>query len=230
MLMHIYGAEVVLGALIVEPNRMAWRGSKPLAILKIREIPVSVRCANVSRLRSSNDRFSDLAKDFLPFTFVAKHDSVVQVSGPLSSTWDNNVGGSRAVLLYLQEIIALTKQYLGSPQWEIKQTTSRAIADAVLSCGKEVSQTNADILWSVLKDALGGKTWEGKEKVLDAFVAFVQNAPHFWKNNSNVAIDMQKVNSLPLLYQLLLRLFPFITRFVTVDGMKSYSALTPCRQ
>ncbi|KAI9789652.1 MAG: proteasome component M29 [Candelina submexicana] len=110
-----------------------------------------------------------------------------------ASSWDENVGGSRAVLLYLEEIVALAKHSLNAAQWEIKHTTSRAVADAVLSCGNELNLTSAALLWPVLNDALGGKTWEGKERVLDAFIVFIQKAPHFWKGNASVARDMEKL-------------------------------------
>ncbi|KAI9717546.1 MAG: hypothetical protein M1812_004687 [Candelaria pacifica] len=142
---------------------------------------------------SSNDRFAALAKEFLPFAFIAKHDSSKHVEELFASSWHDNVGGSRAVLLYLQEIISLATQHLNAAQWEIKQTTSRAVADVVLSCRHELNQANAALIWPVLRDALGGKTWDGKEIVLNAFVTFVQNAPHFWKDDASVATDMQKL-------------------------------------
>ncbi len=160
---------------------------------------MSVRRANNDAcLPSSNDTFAALAKDFLPFTFVAKHDSNKHVAELFASSWGDNVGGSRAVLLYLEEIVALAQQHLNAAQWDIKQTTSRAIAGAVLSCGNELNQSHAALLWPVLQDALGGKTWEGKEGILDAFVAFVRNTPHYWESSASVAQDMQKV--LLLLY------------------------------
>ena len=77
------------------------------------------------------DRFSAVAASIVPFVFVAKHDPHEQVKEQFQNTWDESVGGSRAVALYLKEILTLSEQYLESPQWALKQTSAKAIADAV---------------------------------------------------------------------------------------------------
>ena len=126
--------------------------------------------------KHATDRFNALAGAILPFVFVAKHDSSERTKMTFKNSWDENVGGSRAVLLYLVDIMNLATQYLDSPKWSIKHTSAFAIAGVAESIGNDVSETDASILWPALKKAISGKTWEGKEKVLRALVKFAKNS------------------------------------------------------
>ena len=141
----------------------------------------------------ATDRFNALAAVFLPFVFFAKHDLDEHVKEQFEKTWTENVGGSRAVLLYLKEINGLSIQRLESPKWAIKHTAALAIADATVSCGTEISGPNAAIIWPALEKTLALKTFDGKEKVLDAFVKFTKAAKSLWEEESSIAAHMKKI-------------------------------------
>ena len=139
------------------------------------------------------DRFNAFASVFLPFVFFAKHDFDEHVKEQFEKTWSENVGGSRAVLLYLKEITELCVEKLKSPKWTIKHTAALAIADTASSAGNEISSANASVIWSALEKALALKTFDGKEKVLDAIIKFTQNAKSYWENETGVADSMKKI-------------------------------------
>ena len=141
----------------------------------------------------ATDRFNALAAVFLPFVFFAKHDLDEHVKEQFEKTWTENVGGSRAVLLYLREIIALSIQRLDSPKWAIKHTAAFAIAEATVSGGADISGPNAAIIWPALEKALTLKTFDGKEKVLGAFVKFTKAAKLLWGEESSIAAQMRKI-------------------------------------
>lgn len=133
--------------------------------------------------------------------FVAKHDPNDQVKEQFVHAWDESVGGSRAVSLYLQEIIELCSAHLDSPQWVLKHTSARTIADtitAVSASETKISKETGQVLWPALEKAQGGKTWEGKETVLKAFVKFVESARPYWESHPDVASAINKVGLLPL--------------------------------
>ncbi|PSK43669.1 hypothetical protein B9Z65_7183 [Elsinoe australis] len=142
----------------------------------------------------ATDRLNSLASEILPFVFVAKHDSHDTVKELFKDTWEDNVGGSRAVSLYLQEIIALASQYLDSPQWAIKHTAAKAISDAVVSvAGLGIDEAAGKAMWPPLEKALAAKTWDGKELVLEAFVKFVESGEKFWASRDDVKATITKV-------------------------------------
>lgn len=126
--------------------------------------------------KRATDRFNSFASDILPFVFIAKHDSSERVKEPFQDTWNETVGGSRTVLLYLKEIVTLATQHLDSPRWSVKHTSAAAIADVVTSFGSEIKDSEAKIIWPALEKALDGKTWEGKEKVLESLVGYIKSS------------------------------------------------------
>lgn len=129
--------------------------------------------ASESISRHSRDRFHDVASSFLPFAFVAKHDSVASVREPYEREWDDNTTGRGAVRLYLKEIVALVSQNLQCQQFGIRQVCAQSIADACASVGDIESLGSATLenLFQVLVDACKGRSWTGKEDVVNALVS-----------------------------------------------------------
>ncbi|RDW73943.1 hypothetical protein BP5796_07385 [Coleophoma crateriformis] len=141
----------------------------------------------------ATDRFNALAADFLPFVFFAKHDLDEHVKEHFEKTWSENVGGSRAVLLYSKEINGLSVERLESPRWTIKHTAALTIADVVSSSGSELSKPNAAAIWPALEKALALKTFDGKETVLNAFVQFSKSGKTLWSEEPSIAASMKKI-------------------------------------
>ena len=142
--------------------------------------------------KRATDRLNALASDVLPFVFVAKHDPYDRAKVLFQEAWNENVGGSRAVLLYLKEIISLSDKYLDSSRWSLKHISAFAVASVVTSSGSEISETNAKIIWPTLEKALASKTWDGKEKILKSFIRFIEYS-HFLATDEVIASQMQKI-------------------------------------
>ncbi|KAI9814743.1 MAG: proteasome component M29 [Pycnora praestabilis] len=147
--------------------------------------------------KQSADRFSALAAEFLPFVFVAKHDSNTAAKELFGKAWDENVAGPRAVVLYLKEITELAGYHLDSTRHAIQHACALAIAEAATSFagGSEPTLANAELLWPRLEKAIGGKSWDGKELVLEAFVKFVEKGSILWKSHASIAVKMRQVQS-----------------------------------
>ena len=146
----------------------------------------------------ASDRFKALAVEILPFVFVAKHDPNEQVRKLYKEAWDENVGGSRAVLLYLKEIVAVASSHLESQRWSIKHTSAFAIAESINSLGNEISEADARTLWPAIEKATSGKTWDGKSRILKALVTLAQNSKLVVKD-AEIERQMQ-VRRLSLVY------------------------------
>ncbi|CAF9933379.1 MAG: proteasome component M29 [Alectoria fallacina] len=140
----------------------------------------------------ATDRFNSLAGDILPFVFVAKHDTSDRAKTLFEDTWSENVGGSRAVLLYLKEIVDLASQHLDSARWSVKHTSAFAVADVVNSSGNAISDANARMVWPALEKALSGKTWEGKEIIVEALISLAKNST-FWSTDQKVGEHFEKI-------------------------------------
>ncbi len=141
----------------------------------------------------ATDHFNSVASEFLPFVFFAKHDLDEHVKDQFEKTWSENVGGSRAVMLYSKEINTLSVTRMESPKWTIKHTAALTIADVIASHGSEISGVDAVAIWPALEKALALKTFDGKEKVLDAFVKFTKAGKSLWASEPSIASQMRKI-------------------------------------
>ncbi|ODH47355.1 hypothetical protein GX48_06526 [Paracoccidioides brasiliensis] len=129
---------------------------------------------SISKL--ANDRIAAFSAAFLPFIFVAMHDTDEQVRDLFSKTWNDNVSGSRAVSLYLQEILVIISSHLDSLRWAIKHTSALAIAKVTSTLDDNIDLETSERIWPIIEKAVSGKTWEGKETVLEGFVKFSRNS------------------------------------------------------
>ena len=142
--------------------------------------------------KHATDRFNALGASVLPFVFIAKYDTDEKVRKPFEMTWSENVGGSRTVLLYMSEILQFTSEHLDSPKWSVKHTSALAVAEAINAAGNNISDDTARKIWPVLEQALAGKTWDGKEKVLKAFVTFSKNS-NLLNSDKEIQRSMEKM-------------------------------------
>lgn len=97
------------------------------------------------------------------------------------------------MILYSREINELSIQNLDCPKWTIKHTAALTIADVVASSGAEISGANAAAIWPALEKALALKTFDGKEKVLDAFVKFMKAGFKLWEAEPTIAAQTKKI-------------------------------------
>ncbi|OAL70156.1 hypothetical protein A7D00_5686 [Trichophyton violaceum] len=146
-----------------------------------------------SMSKLANDRVQAVAAAFLPFIFLGMHDTTDEVKEFFTKTWNDNVSGSRVISLYLDEILDLVSTKLDSPQWPIKHASALSVAKAVLSNDKNMDIPTARSLWPHLEKALEGKTWDGKDKVLEALVKFSSLSKAFLKGRSDIKDRMKTI-------------------------------------
>lgn len=142
---------------------------------------------------SATDRFNALSVDVLPFLFVGKHDPEGSVNETFGKAWSENTGGTGAIKLSLVEIVDMTKTHLTSQRWAIKQTAALSLADACKSIGTDLSAEQLHILWPVLVSATSGKSWDGKEAVLDALVSLAVDGKAHFGNDAGKLQELKKV-------------------------------------
>lgn len=142
--------------------------------------------------KASSDLFMRFATSFLPFAFIGRNDLDDDAKERFDSAWKDNVGGSRALHLYLTEIAGLISQHIGSSLWPIRHACCFAVADLVSSMetGSIYNKEDALLIWPLLEEALNGKTWEGKEKVVQAFPKFVMRSKPIW---ADITAQMKKI-------------------------------------
>ena len=146
--------------------------------------------------KHATDRFSRLSGQLLPLVFLGNHDDQDDVKETFSNTWGEVAGGQRAVLLHLDSICQLAVPMLDDPKWILKHASARAIADAaeaVASLDALAAVAEAPKVWPALSKALGGRSWDGKEVVLEAFGTFFEKVQPLLEQVPDVGKEMTKV-------------------------------------
>ncbi|KAE8147028.1 proteasome stabiliser-domain-containing protein [Aspergillus avenaceus] len=146
-----------------------------------------------STSKLANDRFTAFAATALPFIFISKYDTEEDVSKMFEKIWQENVGGERAISLYIKEITDLASENLDSPRWAIKHTAALGFANAIMALDSELDLGISQYLWPVLEKAMAGKTWNGKEVVLKAFVKFGSQARKLWLEKPQIGSAMKAI-------------------------------------
>lgn len=137
--------------------------------------------------KCSNDVLLRHAPSLLPFAFIGRQDSEDDARKHFETAWKDNIGGTRAVHLYLKEICTLISQHIQSNLWPIKHACCFAVADLAqaMSVSSSYSANDAELVWSNVVVATDGKTWNGKERVIQAYPPFVRHVPGLWPRHGN---------------------------------------------
>jgi len=144
--------------------------------------------------KAANDIFMNAASSFLPFAFIGRRDTEKEVRERFDIPWQENIGGSRAINLYLKEIVELISTHIKSPLWPIKHACCFAVAELIASMEvtDKYSDNDASLLWGLVQEALDGKTWDGKEEVVKVYPKFVRQAQSLWPD-VKISQQMKKI-------------------------------------
>ncbi|KAK7202453.1 proteasome stabiliser-domain-containing protein [Myxozyma melibiosi] len=137
------------------------------------------------------DRVTSLASSILPFVFIAKHDQVKSIREPFEHAWSEHTGGVGAIKLYFGEILEIARDQLENQRWIVRQTAALSVTDASNLVGNQISQTEE--LFTILIKASTGRSWDGKEKVVDGLCALATKMKGFVDRDVQLRDKLLKV-------------------------------------
>lgn len=120
--------------------------------------------------------------------------------------------------LYLTEIVQLANEHLSSPKWLVKQASAKAIASAAVAIGADITEVQIKVLYPALISAMAGRSWEGKEKVLDGYAKFLVFAKNFIIANPAQLAESKRI---------LIREAKKTSIVYATVGMKALAAVAP---
>lgn len=142
---------------------------------------------------AGHDKFETVASAFLPLAYIGQNDTVKLVAKIFEREWIENSSGNNAVKLYLQEICKFAESYLNSNQYHIRQIIARSIANLCNAIDEVTSKDFINVLFDILIEACKGKSWAGKEVVLEALVSFLIKSSSFIKADEDLFSRINKV-------------------------------------
>ncbi|CAM1511873.1 Fc.00g093860.m01.CDS01 [Cosmosporella sp. VM-42] len=153
----------------------------------------------VALAKISPDHFTALETELLPFAYLGSHDTDESTSKAFQEVWDQHAGSSRTVVRYVSEIVALTTRCLDTTQWALRHAGAFTVAAMVTDVASasdasgQISDANLKIIWPAFDKVLALKTFEGKEKLLEAYPKYVEKGRSLWASDSQVAAQMKKI-------------------------------------
>ncbi|OBA20432.1 ARM repeat-containing protein [Metschnikowia bicuspidata var. bicuspidata NRRL YB-4993] len=142
---------------------------------------------------SSADKFDLVASAFLPLAFVGRHDGDTGVSTAFDKEWVEYSSGNNAIKLYFHEIFAICDVNIRSNDYNVRQTMARTIVDVCQSI-ETLLPKEVGPLFTMVLEACKGKSWEGKELVLEALVMIsVKNADYLRENSALMDLVVQTI-------------------------------------
>ncbi len=86
--------------------------------------------------------------------------------------WLDIVPGTEAGLrVYSNEIVAYLQRAITSPSWKLKSQAAAAIGSMAHSLKGLLDPVQRNVLLRILLDGLAGRSWEGKEYLLQALAS-----------------------------------------------------------
>ncbi|KAK9463258.1 proteasome stabiliser-domain-containing protein [Lipomyces oligophaga] len=141
--------------------------------------------------KHASDKFMSLASSILPFVYIAKHDNEKAVKEIFEAVWIENTGGSGAIKLYFGEIMDVVDSQLESQRWTVRQNASLSLADASNLAGSEANEVGR--LFTILIKACLGKSWEGKDKVVEALCILSEKSKEIINRDVTLRDKLYKV-------------------------------------
>ncbi|KAJ3274310.1 hypothetical protein HDV01_003154 [Terramyces sp. JEL0728] len=145
--------------------------------------------------RHSPTAIQDFHGLIIPLAFMGSRDKTqLTISEVWKNLWDENTGGSSlAIKKWKLEIFESCKSILvTNPSWDMKRQVGKALVDFAKSLGGDIVELMPPCL-SLLADALGGRTWAGKEALLEALMTVcISGKEHF----ANCPSDRKKIEDI----------------------------------
>lgn len=153
----------------------------------------SIACESVSKYMG--DRFESFLLAFLPLAFIGKHDSNDIVRSHFDREWSENTSGAGSVRLYEDEIIELSSRYISSNSFEMRKTIGRALIEfcKAVDSYRPLSAQASRKLFDVLINSCQGKSWSGKELLLESLVTIASVTTDLIRKDDELFQRIKKV-------------------------------------
>ncbi|CAI2172736.1 418_t:CDS:10 [Funneliformis geosporum] len=137
--------------------------------------------------KHASDEMKRIYVEVLPLTYYGKHDSDSSIKNVWNEIWEDNASGSTGTIkLYLNEIIVLLSTLLESPSWPTKRQAALTMADVAKSIEQSLIPHMEQVL-PLLLDGLSGRTWAGKEALVEALAAASVSCREYFESDENRA-------------------------------------------
>jgi proteasome component ECM29 len=121
----------------------------------------------------------------LPLAFMGARDTFsTALKEVWEKVWEENTGGSsNAIKKWKKDLFDSCSNILKTnPSWSMKKQVGKALGDIAKALGEEVISLFPQCL-NLLVESLNGRTWDGKESILEALAVVCKEGNSFFEEN-----------------------------------------------
>lgn len=133
------------------------------------ETKFAVATAIESALKHAPSEFEGVASILMPLLFLASNDTDEELRRLCENIWtEASTRGSGTIKLYLDEILDLLGQHIGSSDFSMRRACGKSISVLCERIDQNIGQKQVEKLFDITIQSLSGRSWEGKETILSA--------------------------------------------------------------
>ncbi|KAG0371099.1 hypothetical protein BGZ54_000043 [Gamsiella multidivaricata] len=141
--------------------------------------------------KNASDRFKGVASAILPTVYYGTFDANKDISGVWKDIWEEHTtGSSSAVKLYAKENIVLLSAQITSASWNAKKQAAKGLK--AMSDAMDLS-AYMPTLYPLVVDGLGGRTWQGKEHIVELLPAVALASKQYFEDKPEKLQEIAKV-------------------------------------
>lgn len=144
----------------------------------------TIRSACALTIQSIGNQNQEVLKNFsdvvLPLVFFAMHaDKTPETQNTLeiwNEIWaEQSPGSETGIRQNLENICKILQTALESPSWNMKAQAANSVSTIANKLGTTMDAKHRNNLVSILVNGLTGRTWSGKDKLLNALASICSN-------------------------------------------------------
>ncbi|XP_078050250.1 proteasome adapter and scaffold protein ECM29 isoform X2 [Augochlora pura] len=155
----------------------------------------STNLSILQTLQAINEHNQDIIKKYsnivIPLTFFAMHMEKTPGNENVVALWTDlwneiTPGTEPGIMQNLETITELLRTSLESEHWRLRKQAANAVHTLAEKLGHRLNPTVRNTLLKVLTDGLRGRTWDGKERVLNALATLSSNSKEALKEDQEM--------------------------------------------
>ncbi|KAG0050379.1 hypothetical protein BGZ83_004844 [Gryganskiella cystojenkinii] len=155
---------------------------------ELRSVP-AITIREISK--NAADRFKGVASSILPIVYYGTFDPNKDINAIWKEVWEEHTNGSSsAVKLYATELVETLSKQLTSASWNAKKQSAQALKGVsdVMDLSRDL-----DALLPLIIDGLSGRTWQGKEHVVELLAAITASSKDYFVGKNDKLQEIAKV-------------------------------------
>ncbi|EJS43509.1 ecm29p [Saccharomyces arboricola H-6] len=174
-----------------------------------------------SILNYARPEFDNVASIFMPLIFIACNDEDKDLETLYNKVWtEASSSGAGTVKLYLPEILNILSTNIKSNDFSIRKICAKSVIQLCGTIDDNIPHLQIVKLFDISKEALNGRSWDGKEHIVGAVVSLAEKFSQTMIDDSSLQDsinDVMKTEVSRKSMKYVKKILPLYAKYVSVN-------------